>query len=200
MKLPEPLTTGAMTLESALLQRRSVRSFTPEALAIADISQILWAAQGVTGFYGQRTAPSAGALYPLEIYLAAARVTGLQPGVYRYQPQDHSVMMSVEGDIRTGLSGAALHQRSLEMAPVSLVLAAVFDRTAWKYGQRAERYVFMEIGHVAQNISLQVVALGLGSVVIGAFDDELVKGLMHMESDEEPLCILPIGKGRGDDC
>jgi SagB-type dehydrogenase family enzyme len=194
--LPAPSLTGNIAVESALNLRRSVRFFTPEPLSLTEVSQLLWAAQGITGFYGQRNAPSAGALYPLDLYLAAGRVEGLHAGVYRYQVQNHSLVLQVEGDARKGLADAALKQRSILLAPAVIVVTAVFDRTGWKYGARAERYVFMETGHTAQNISLQAVALGLGTVMIGAFDEPQVSRALAMEPDEEPLYIIPVGRGR----
>jgi SagB-type dehydrogenase family enzyme len=123
-------------------------------------------------------------------------VEGLHAGVYRYQVQNHSLVLQVEGDARKGLADAALKQRSILLAPAVIVVTAVFDRTGWKYGARAERYVFMETGHTAQNISLQAVALGLGTVMIGAFDEPQVSRALAMEPDEEPLYIIPVGRGR----
>lgn len=196
IELPAPCLSSNVAVETALLERRSVRSFTGEPLCLSDVSQILWAAQGITGPYGQRTAPSAGALYPLECYLAAGRVDGLPPGVYKYQSQNHALVLQAEGDVRRELSEAALNQPSLVAAPAVVVLAAEFDRTAWKYGQMADRYIYIEIGHVAQNIALQAVSLQLGSVVIGAFDEAQIKKLLHIAPNEEPLYLIPLGKGR----
>ena len=141
-----------------------------------------------------RTSPSAGALYPLEVYLVAGQVQELPKGIYKDRPHGHELVMVGEGDKRSDLSAAALGQSCIKAGSINIVLTAVYERTARKYGNRAERYVHMEIGHAAQNIYLQAVALGLGTVVVGAFDDERVKKVLMMETDEDPLCIMPIGR------
>lgn len=195
-KLPAARTQGGASLERTLAERRSVRDFRNEALSLADVSQILWAAQGITSPRGFRTAPSAGALYPLEVYLVAGRVEGLEEGVYRYRPSGHELLKVFQGDRRTNLAAAALNQSWVGEAPASVVIGAVFERTTGKYRERGVRYVFMEAGHAAQNVCLQAVACGLGSVVVGAFQDREVKQLLRMSISEEPLAIIPFGRTR----
>ncbi len=163
-------------------------------MELEQAAQLLWAAQGtgVDGVTGaSRTAPSAGATHPMEIYLIAGRVNGLEPGVYRYRYDEHSLEKTASGDLREGLAAAALSQQFIASAPASIVLAADYDRTTSRYGDRGIRYVHMEVGHITQNISLQCESLDLGGVAVGAFDDEKVKELLMLE--EEPLMIFPIG-------
>jgi SagB-type dehydrogenase family enzyme len=194
ISLPAPSRTGSLSIESALAKRRSVRSFSDEPLSMADLSQLLWSAQGITGPGGFRTAPSAGALYPLEVFVSAGHIANLPPGIYRYIPARHALQLIDKGDIRNSLARAALGQPCVSDAPAAIVIAAVYSRVTIKYRARGERYVHMEAGHAAQNICLQAVALGAGTVVIGAFDDNAVKRVMKMEKDEEPLYIMPVGK------
>ncbi len=193
MKLPKPNLDGKISLEKAMLERRSVREFMDAPVTLADLAQILWAAQGTTNPSGFRTVPSAGALYPLEIFVVAGKVDGLTPGVYRYGSKNHELNRTGEGDRRADLCSAALNQSSIGKAATVLVISAVFERTTGKYGQRGIRYVHMESGNAAQNISLQAVSLGLGTVVIGAFMDRAVKSVVGM-GPEEPLLVMPIGK------
>lgn len=168
MRLPNPGKKGHVSLEECLEKRRSERGFTSRELTPEQISQLLWAGQGISG-RTYRTAPSAGALYPLEIYLAT------KDGVYHYKPGEHELEQTLEGDVRHHLSRAALSQGFIEEAPVDIVITAVYQRTEGRYRERAARYVHIEVGHVAQSIHLQAVALGLGSVPIGAFHDEQVQ-------------------------
>ena len=193
INLALPALTSNVSIESTIKARRSVRSFSPEPLSLTDITQVLWAAQGITRGSDFRAAPSAGALYPLEIYLVAGSVKDLKAGVYRYVPAAHHLVMIKAGDLRTALSGASLGQRSIATAPASLVIAAVYQRTAAKYGSRAGRYVHIEVGHVGQNILLQATAIKLGTVVIGAFDDQAVQQVLDLPVDHEPICIIPAG-------
>lgn len=194
IKLPEPTYKGKISIETALHKRKSVRSYKNGPLSLSEISQLLWAAQGITRRNGRRTSPSAGALYPLEIYLTTGHVQELSKGIYKYQPQGHELVKVSEEDKRSDLSSATLGQNCIKEGSIDIVLAAVYERTARKYGNRAERYVHMEAGHAAQNIYLQAVALGLGTVAVGAFNDERVKKVLMMETDEYPLCIMPIGR------
>lgn len=194
MALPEPQYDGSLSLEAALAQRRSVRHFAPGAVTLDEVSQLLWSAQGMTGPQGHRAAPSAGALYPLEIYLVAANVATLEAGVYKFVPHGHALTKHRDGDRFAALSAAAWDQSWIRDASCILVIAADFDRTAVKYGERAERYVHMEVGHVAQNVYLQAAALGLGTTMVGAFQDAEVKRLMEMDAAESPLALLPIGR------
>ncbi len=194
IRLPEPREDSNASVESALRRRRSVREFAKAGLTLAEVSQLLWAAQGITGPDGKRTAPSAGALYPLEVLLVAGEQHELPAGIYRYRPQAHDLLLVAQGDRRARVAAAALEQHFLSDAPVTIVLAAVYERTARKYRQRAERYVHMEVGHTAQNVHLRAVALGLGTVVVGAFDDAEVKRVLGLALNEEPLCLMPVGK------
>jgi SagB-type dehydrogenase family enzyme len=194
--LPAARRDSGVPLEKALSERRSVREFRAAALSLAEIGQLLWAAQGVTVRGGYRTAPSAGALYPLELYAVAARVEGLAAGVYRYDPAGHG-LVAVAGQNRGAeLARAAYGQDWLSEAPVILVLTGFEHRTTRKYGRRGERYVLLEAGHAAQNALLQAVALGLGATVVGAFDDERVGKVLGLEAEERPLYLIPVGRPR----
>ena len=193
--LPRPLARGRLSVEEALRARRSVRSTRPSALSLADVSQLLWAAQGATGARGFRTAPSAGALYPLETYLASGQVEGLSPGVYKYHPGGHELARVVPGDRRAELAAAALGQPWIAAGAAVLALAAVYERTARKYGGRAARYVHMEAGCAAENVYLQAEGLGLSTVLVGAFHDERVRQALGMEERERPLALMPLGRG-----
>jgi SagB-type dehydrogenase family enzyme len=184
---------GAKSLEEALAHRRSVREFAPGALTLSEVSQLMWAAQGVTA-PERRTSPSAGATYPLEIYLVAGKVDGLGAGVYRYRPRQHRLEAVTEGDIRVPLAVAAVDQEWISQAAMVVVIAAVFERTTVRYGKRAERYVHMEAGHAAQNLLLQAAALGLGATPAGAFNDAEVSRLLHLPVDEAPLYFVPVGR------
>ncbi|UCE85090.1 MAG: SagB/ThcOx family dehydrogenase [Deltaproteobacteria bacterium] len=194
--LPPPIRSGGTSVEDALARRRSVRAYADAPLRLAAVSQLVWAAQGITDPDGLRTAPSAGALYPLEVYLVAGSVTGLRSGVYRYDPRRHRLLLHAAGDPRKALSDAALEQEWVAEAPVVLVLAAVYERSAHKYGERAPRYVHIEVGHAAQNVYLQAVALELGTVMVGAFHDRALKEVLRLPSEVEPLGVMPVGKPR----
>jgi SagB-type dehydrogenase family enzyme len=192
--LPEPQHEGPVSVEQAILYRRSHREYTSQPLTLHEISQLLWAAQGITSSRGLRAAPSAGALYPLEIYLIAGGVDTLAQGIYKYQYNDHTLLKCGSSDRRNDLSHASLKQGSITKAPAVLLFCAVNERVTRKYGERGLRYIFMEIGHAAQNVCLQATALGLGTVVIGAFRDEAVKYVVSPAQEEQPLYILPVGR------
>lgn len=194
--LPPPATSGRVSVEEALALRRSVREYRDEPLPLAAAAQLLWAAQGRSHPEGLRTAPSAGATYPLELYLVAGAVEGLDPAIYRYRPANHSLDVVRRGDHRTALAAAALEQECVANAPGVLAVAAVVSRTASRYGGRAERYVLLEVGHAVENAALQAVALGLGSVVVGAFDDLAVARLLGLPPGASPWCLLPVGLPR----
>jgi SagB-type dehydrogenase family enzyme len=194
--LPQPQLKGTVSLEETLQMRRSVRNYAPISLKLKDISQLLWSAQGVTSEWGGRTAPSAGALYPLEVYLVAGDVEGLESGIYRYIPSGHKITDVKEGDIRRALSVAADNQSWVADAPISIVITAIYEKTTGKYGDRGVMYVHIEAGHAAQNVCLQAVALGLGAVPVGAFEDQTVKDVIGMNDGETPLYIIPVGKVR----
>ncbi len=190
IKLPAPATDSSFSVERAINERMSIRSYKDTSLTLKEISQLLWASQGIVAS-GRRASPSAGATYPLEIFLVAGKVEGLKPGLYKYINKEHSLELIKEGDFRPALSAAALGQDTLLKAPATLVVAAVFERTRARYGARAERYVHMEAGHVGENIMLQATALGLGTVPVGAFVDNEVKKLLGIK--EEPLYLFPVG-------
>ena len=162
-------------------------------ITVTQIGQILWAAQGMTNSGDHRTSPSAGALYPLEILLAAGIVQNLEVGAFRYIPAQHGLELTIRGDIRKELAAAALDQGCVRNGSAAIVLTYIPERITGKYGQRGHRYTHMEAGHVAQNIYLQTTALGLGTVVVGAFYDNKVKSILQLPQNEEPLYILPIG-------
>ncbi|UCH87817.1 MAG: SagB/ThcOx family dehydrogenase [Dehalococcoidia bacterium] len=193
--LPDPRLKGEMSLEEAILKRRSRRSFRDSPLTLGEISQVLWAAQGITGEIGLRAAPSAGALYPLDLYLVVGKegVEGLDEGVYHYVPQSHSLEPTLEGDVRQTLARLSLQQMSIADAPLSLLITAEYERTTGKYGDRGVRYVHMEAGHAGQNVYLQAEALGLGTVVIGAFQDEEISEALNLPRSYRPLYVMPIG-------
>ncbi len=194
IELPEPRFESETSLEEALKQRRSARNYKDGPISLSDISQLLWAAQGITNERGFRTAPSAGALYPLEVYLVAGNVENLPEGVYKYQPREHALKKIAEGDRRKELDRAALGQSSVSDSAADIVIAAIYERTTRKYGERGVKYAHMEAGHAAQNIYLQAVPLGLGTVAIGAFEDDRIGEILRMEKDEHPLYIMPVGK------
>jgi SagB-type dehydrogenase family enzyme len=196
--LPPPRTEGAHSVEALLARRRSVRDFGATPLNLEQVGQLAWAAQGITDTRGLRAAPSAGALYPLELYLVAGRVEGLEPGVYLYRPRGHLLEQTTEGDRRTQLATAALGQAWLAEAPAVFVIAAICERTAVKYGARAPRYVQIEVGHAAQNLFLQATALGLGTVVVGAFRDEQVARVLALPPPTKPIALMPLGTPEAD--
>lgn len=189
--LPEPKLKGEMSLEEAVRRRRSKRSYSSKELTLDEISQLLWAAQGITDArMGFRAAPSAGALYPLEVYLVKS------DGLYRYLPDGHRLERLSTEDLRRPLAHAALRQGYVAQAPVDIVICAVYDRVGSKYGDRGVRYTHIEVGHAAQSVHLQAVALGLGSVPIGAFSDEEVKKVLALPKDHEPIYIIPVGHAK----
>jgi SagB-type dehydrogenase family enzyme len=183
-----------MSLEEAISRRRSRREFKATALTLEQVSQVLWAAQGITRPVGLRAAPSAGALYPLDVYLAVGEATaGLAGGVYHYDPQGHALERTLEGDIRETLSRLAVNQMFIAEAPLVLVITGEYERSSKKYGDRATRYVHMEVGHAAQNVYLQAESLGLGTVVVGSFQDEEVSRALGLPAGRRPLYIMPVG-------
>ncbi len=194
IKLPEPQFKGQTSVEEALKSRRSVREYTDTSLTLSEISQILWAAQGKTHAWGLRTAPSAGALYPLEIFVVAGKVDELPVGVYRFRCHEHDLVRVLEGDKRGDLYRSALKQESIRDAPAVFVIASVYERVMKKYGERGIRYAHIEVGAAAENIYLQCESLGLGTVIIGAFHDDKVRKALSLKDDEKPLAIMPVGK------
>jgi SagB-type dehydrogenase family enzyme len=194
IRLPEPKYGSSMSIEKALRERRSVRGYRNVPLMLSEITQLLWAAQGITHPHGFRIAPSVGALYPLEVYIVIGNVNNLPNGIYKYSPQGHKLVRIEKGDKRLELSAAALGQPWVAEGAAVIVLSAVYERTTRKYGERGIRYVHIEAGHAAQNVYLQAVSLNLGTVAVGAFDDRKVKNIIRMSPQEEPLIIMPVGR------
>jgi SagB-type dehydrogenase family enzyme len=192
--LPAPRAQGPVSLEAALAQRRSQRSFGTAPLTSAEAGQLLWAAQGITDGQGERNAPSAGATYPLVLYLVAGRVDGLAAGVYRYLPQGHGLQAVAVGDVRAALASATRGQGWVADAPALVVIAAQPARTVARYGARADGHVAMEAGAAAQNLLLQAVALGLGGTLVGAFDETTLRRSLALAEAEQPLAIVPVGR------
>lgn len=188
IKLPRPRLKGTVSVEEAIQKRRSVRSYSRKDVSPEDISQLLWACQGITDERGgYRSSPSAGALYPLEIYLAKA------DGLFHYIPKDHKLEIISDKDPRPELADAAYRQHYAAEAGIDIIIAAVYGRVTSKYADRGTRYTDMEAGHAAQNVFLQASALGLWSVPIGAFDDSAVARILKLPRDSKPLYILPVG-------
>jgi SagB-type dehydrogenase family enzyme len=194
--LPDPLLVGGNPLNPILQQRRTHRTFARQSLSLAQVAQLLWAAQGVNAREGYRTAPSAGALYPLELHLVAGQVEGLPVASYRYDAVRHQLQREKTGDLRQAIAVAALHQDWIEQAPAIVVISAINTRTTRKYASRGIRYIHMEVGHASQNLLLQAVALGLVAATVGAFDDEHLGRLLGLADEERPLVILPVGHRR----
>jgi len=193
VKLSELKVSSKSRIEELIEKRRSIRKYTDRELSESVISRILWAAQGISSEDGLRTSPSAGALYPLEIHLVAGEGSGLEPGTYRYVPEEHIIVQEIAGDMREKLSKAALSQPMVKNAFVSIVISAVYPRITSKYGKRGIRYAHMEAGHAAQNVYLLGVELGVGTCAVGAFEDEEVRKVLKLPANEEPLYILPLG-------
>ncbi len=194
ISLPIPATIGSITLEESIARRRSIRKFSDDSLSLSQISQLLWAAQGITNAEGLRTAPSAGALYPLEIYLLAEKVAGLQKGLYRYIPIGHKLLWLSQPDAFRELADSVAYQQWVGNAAAALAITAVYERVTRKYGERGVRYAHIEVGCAVQSLYLQAVSLGLGTTVIGAFEDQEISRLLALQKGEHPLAILPFGK------
>lgn len=189
IQLPRPNTTGTKPLEQVIAARRSKREFLSKSLTLEQISQLVWSAQGEEA-KGFRAAPSAGATYPLEVFVVTEK------GLFHYLPGKHSLESIKDEDLRSELASAALGQKFIEEAPVTVIFTAHFERTTGRYGQRGFRYVFMEAGHSAQNIHLQAEALGLGSVAVGAFDDDSVSKVLTLPGHLEPIYMIVVGHCR----
>lgn len=192
--LPPPGRGDAGSIKAALAQRRSVRSYAAQALALPEVAELLWAGQGISGDGGLRTAPSAGALYPLELHVIADRIDGLPAGVYRYAPSLHALQPRFAASLGARLMQAAGGQPALSAAPLVLAITAVQARTAAKYGARAGRYVAIEAGAAAQNVALRAASLDLGAVVVGAFDDDEVARALRLPPGERPFALMPLGR------
>lgn len=189
--LPSPATTAGMPLRQALATRRSQRTFGEEALTLNQVGQLLWAGQGVTSPEGHRTSPSAGALFPFEVYLVAERVRGLAPGLYHYRVGEHHLALVRPGHFAERLQAIAVGQAWVGEGAASFVLVGVVPRTAQKYRGRAERFVAMESGAIAQSMLLQATDLGLGAVLVGGFEEAALQKLIG--SDAYPLAVVTVG-------
>ena len=193
VRLDSPKLKGGASVWSILKQRRSVRSFRSEPMTKAELSRVLWAAQGITQGTRDlafRTAPSAGASYPVETYIAVHRVENLDSVIYHYAVADHALEQLKVGDFRTQIARAALDQRTAYDANVVLIWTAVFERAKWKYQQRAYRYVYLDAGHIAQNVALAAVALGLGTCQIAALYDEEANDLLGVDGEKESVIYM----------
>ena len=203
IQLPAPKLYSQTSIEKALSNRRSVRHFLNKPVSLVEISQILWAAQGITSRNGNRTTPSAGATYPLKIYLNISNVEAIERGIYLYDPGKHCIGKIIMSDHRSAIASAALNQSFIEQAAVIIIITAIFERTTDHYGKRGIQYVHQEAGAVAQNIHLQAVSLNMGTVMVGAFHDDQIKKLLippvrsrnnNLPCHEEPLLLMPLGK------
>ena len=196
--LPPPSLKGSTTLEEAIARRRSVRDLAPQPISQSQLSQILWCAQGITDARENlRAVPSAGATYPLDIFVVCGKnsVEGINKGIYHYDVASHSLTIHYNEDVRLELARAAVRdQEYIYQAPIDIVICAIYERTVESYGERAERYVHMEVGHTGQNIYLQATALGLATVAIGAFNDEQVREVLRLDKQCKPLYIMPVGR------
>lgn len=193
--LPQPRYQSHLSIEEALLKRRSVREYKDEPLNLQEISQLLWAAQGITDPQtDKRAAPSAGALYPLKVYVMG-QIDGLAIGMYQYNPYEHSLIKIGDKDLKRELAEASYGQIWIEKAPINIIFTGNYEIIAQKYGkEKAPRYTHMEVGHAAQNVYLQAESLNLGTVTVGGFEIEKVKEMLGLPAEEEPLYIMPIGK------
>jgi SagB-type dehydrogenase family enzyme len=188
MDLPAPSATGSVPLEQAIARRRSVRSYEGTALTPREISQLCWAGQGITEpREGLRAAPSAGALYPIELFVVTA------DGVGHYRPKDHALVAHLNDDVRLRMQRASLDQEMISQAAACFVIAAVVGRVASRYGEFAEEYTLIEVGHVAQNMLLEAAALGLAGVPMGAFDEKKIAAILGLPRDHRVFYLLPIG-------
>jgi SagB-type dehydrogenase family enzyme len=195
IKLPQPASQGHLSVEEALSQRRTVRLFARRQLDLAQVSQLLWGTDGISDPRGLRTAPSAGATYPLELYLVVGErsVTGLAPGLYHYRPGSHTLELTQKGDLRAAVARASLYQTWMAEAPIMVVFAAEYRRCMARYGERGIRYTHMEVGHAGQNLFLQAEALGLACGIVGAFQDRTLQEILKLPSSHEPLLVMPVG-------
>jgi SagB-type dehydrogenase family enzyme len=196
--LPSPSYKGTVSVEEALKARRTHRSFQARPLTLKQFSQILWGAYGVTAQkYGSflKTAPSAGALYPLDIYGVVGKggVETLAPGIYHFRPENHALELVKQGDLRAEMARQALQQMWIAKAPLILVITGDYNRSNIKYGPRGVTYTHIEAGHVGQNIFLQAEAIGLKAGIVGAFNNQQIIRVMGLSTSHDPLLIMPVG-------
>jgi SagB-type dehydrogenase family enzyme len=198
MNLPKPNLKGSVSVEAAIKHRRTIRSYNSKPLTLEQLSQIFWAAQGITEDRGyKRSAPSGGALYPMDVYAVVGEngVEDLNAGIYHYEPHKHTAFLVTEGDLRKDVAGTALSQMWIAESPLNFVITSEYSRITGKYGSRGERYAMIEAGHIGQNIFLQAEALGLRAGIVGAFQDKNLNRVMKIKRSHEPLLILPVGYG-----
>ena len=194
--LPKPSLDGKISVEKAIKGRRTVRDFKEKSLSLHHLSQLVWAAQGITAPKGgKRAAPSGGALYPLDVYILVGEngVEKMEAGVYRYQPEKHSVLLLSKGDRRKEIASVSLYQMWMAKAPVIFIITVEYRRITGKYGDRGVRYALIEVGHVGQNLFLQSEALGLGAGIVGAYNDPEVSKVVGLPPQHEPLLVMPVG-------
>jgi SagB-type dehydrogenase family enzyme len=195
IKLPAPALQGTIAVEQALKSRRTIRRFANKPLTQGQLSQLLWAAYGVTDPRGLRSAPSAGALYPLDIYVVIGdrQVSGLASGVYHYLPEKQALEPGRAGDLRNAVARASIYQNWMAEAPVMILITGEYRRCQVKYGQRGVMYTHMESGHAGQSIFLQAEALGLGAGIVGAFENADISRVLGLPPAHDPLLIMPVG-------
>ncbi len=196
VELPKPKLKGKVSLEEAIKKRRCVRSYKDKALSLEQLSQLLWAADGITGKRSwQRAAPSAGGLHPLDFYAVVGEgsVTGLDDGVWHYNPGKHSITLLTGGDRREALRKASLGQKQVANAEVVIVITIEYKRTTRKYGDRGRSYALMDAGFAAENLFLQVQTLDMAACVVGAFTDDEVSKVLKLPKEHEPALLLTIG-------
>jgi SagB-type dehydrogenase family enzyme len=195
IKLPAPYTSGGMALAATLQARRTVRQFASRSLEPAQISQLLWEADGVSDPRGLRTSPSAGATYPLDLYLVVKErgAAHLPAGIYHYEVGNHALTPVARGDFHARVAGACLSQTWMAQAPVMVVITGEYRRCTARYGQRGVRYTHMEAGNVSQNLFLAAESLGLGAGIVGAFDDQALAQVLKLPPAQEPLLVMPVG-------
>lgn len=191
--LPTPAHDASCSLEKAINERRSIRSYKETPLTLKQISQLLWAAQGITNGRGFRTAPSAGAKYPIEIYLASGNISNLPAGIYKYAPKEHTLLLINDGDMRNDLCKACVSQPCVKNGACSIIICAVMERVTKKYPARGQEYTFVEVGCVSENIHLQATALNLGTVYVGGFDSSAISKILTSTQEEIPVCVMPVG-------
>jgi SagB-type dehydrogenase family enzyme len=190
IKLPKPKLKSNFSVEEAISKRRSVRRYSSRRLTNREMGQLLWACQGITDRRGLRAAPSAGALYPLEIYIL------IENGIYRYLPKGHELQRISNKNLKKKLTSAAWGQRFVEEAPLNIIICAVYERVTSRYGERGIKYTDIEAGHAAENIHLQAVSLGMDSCSVGAFDDAALSKVLSLSGKEKPIYIIPVGYKR----
>lgn len=196
MKLPLPTWHSPVSVEQAIQQRRTIRSFSSQALDLNQVSQLLWSANGITEVNGyKRAAPSAGALYPMDVYVVVGqnRVHSTEAGVYRYEPGKHQLLAVLKGDVRSSVARASLSQMWMADAPITMVITAEYPRATVKYGKRGIKYALIEAGHIGQNIFLQAQSLGLEAGIVGAFHDAKLTDAMGVPTAHEPILLMPVG-------